>query len=84
MIVYEVNASDGDPGTTVGTLREAHKLARQWAREVTPAGEMCTVERIHTCRMDRATIIRLMNGAGAYVEKRVTVASYPSRRRREG
>ncbi len=79
MRLYEVNFDDGDPTTTYATKREAMKAARKAVAEMRREGQsgVITVDQIVTCRMDRATIIRLINCAGGYVTDRQQIAQFP-------
>jgi hypothetical protein len=80
--LYEVNAQDGEPSTTYATKREAMKEARRAAREYAPIdGGDVEIDEIVIDRVDKALVVRLINGEGGYVSDRRTIATVPNRRK---
>lgn len=84
MKVYAVNANDGEAPVMFATKGAALKEARKAAREYSPRGEVVEVEEIVLVPLDKATIVRLINGEGAYVEESTVVARFPSKRKEGG
>lgn len=83
MKVYSVNASDGEAPTCYATKREAVAEARRLAREVTPPGESCDVEELTLVPLTKATIVRLINVSGGYVDGSRVVATFKSKRKED-
>jgi hypothetical protein len=81
MKVYEVNANDGESPIAYATKTEALKEACVAAKEYCPAGEVVEVNEVTLCKLDKATIVRIINGGGRYVEASRVVASFPSQRK---
>jgi hypothetical protein len=80
MIVYAVDCQDGEPRVYFATKRAALASARELAHEVTPPGEVCTVERVELVPMTKEAIVRLLNVEGRYEDTSTVVANFPSTR----
>lgn len=76
-----MNANDGEKTLYFATKRDAMREARRAAAEYAPAGENVEVEEVTLVKLDKAAIVRLVNGEGGFVEDSRVIATLKSKRK---